>query len=275
MRNFFLYLCFFGVLFSACNQMPNSGEAAMDTELADMSGDPEPNGPDKIDTDSRKMIREGQVSFKTSDMAETTRLLTAAVHESKGYIAKEGTSIYGDRLESHMVIRVPADQFDPLLARISAQVDRFEHKHISALDVTEEFIDAEARVKTKKELQKRYHELLRQATKVDEMLNIEKELGTLQTEIESAEGRLRYLQDRVSFSTLNVTYYKEKTGAFGFSDRFLKAFGSGWNGFLLFLIGLVNLWVFILLAIVIWYIVRRWRRSGGAKRKTIDQTKSS
>jgi hypothetical protein len=158
-----------------------------------------------------------------------------------------------------LTIRVPADKFDLLLKKVSDSVDKLERKNIDLLDVTEEYIDIEVRVKTKKELHARYVELLKQATKVDEILNIEREIGNLQTEIESVEGRMKYLKDRISFSTLAVTYYHKTISAFGFSSKFVDGLKNGWNVFLWFIVGLSNLWVFILVAVAVIYLIR-WRR---------------
>jgi hypothetical protein len=106
---------------------------------------------------------------------------------------------------------------------------------------------------------------LKQATKVDEILNIEKAIGNLQTEIESVEGRMKYLKDRLLFSTLTVTYYQKETPAFGFSSKFVEGMKNGWNVFLWFIVGVSNLWVFILVAVAVIYLIR-WRRK---KRKNV------
>jgi len=102
--------------------------------------------------------------------------------------------------------------------------------------VTEEFIDIQARIKTKKELENRYKELLAKANTVEELLSIEKELGTLRTEIESIEGRLKYLQDRVSLSSLTIEYYELTTSSFRFIPKLGKSFVTGWNWFLSFIV---------------------------------------
>ena len=72
--------------------------------------------------------------------------------------------------------------------------------------------------KTKKEVEARYRELLTRATSVEEILKIEEQIGNIRTEIESAEGRLRYLSNQVQYSTLHVTFY-EKYSNFGFWNK--------------------------------------------------------
>jgi len=215
---------------------------------------------DKVETVERKIIKQGSIKFETIDVNKTKSLISQTVQELNGYISKDNVYDYSDRLEHRLTIRVPADKFDLLLKNISESVDKLDSKNIDLLDVTEEYIDIEARVKTKRELQTRFTELLKQATKVDEILNIEREIGNLQTEIESVEGRMKYLKDRISFSSLTVTYYQKTTSVFGFSSKFVDGIKNGWSVFLWFIVGLSHLWVFIIVAVVVVYLTRRWRK---------------
>jgi len=204
--------------------------------------------PEKIEIqDLRKIIREGEITFETADVNETKSLITKTTMELNGYITKESADDYTDRIEQTLIIRVPADKFDLLLAKISESARKIESKNIKALDVTEEYIDVEARLKTKKELENRYRELLAKASKVEEILSIEKEIGQLRADIESIEGRLRYLKDRVAFSSLTATYYQKINSAFGFSSKFGQAIRYGWKNLLWFFIGLTTIWPFIIL----------------------------
>jgi Cdc6-like AAA superfamily ATPase len=212
-----------------------------------------PQQPENAETIDRKIIKNGNIEFETADVNKTKSLVEQTVRELSGYISKENVVEYSDRLEHKLIIRVPADNFDLLLKNISESVDKLDRKNIDVLDVTEEYIDVQSRIKTKKELQARYTELLEKAAGVVEMLAIESEIGKLQTEIESAEGRLRFLHDRIAFSTLEMTYYQKiaSTSPFSFFPKLRDGIKSGWEFFLWFIIGLSYLWVFIVLFIII------------------------
>lgn len=259
MRRLFL-ISFFALFLLACGGSPGDSAYVSDSEIPEMRQQSSDGTPDKIEFQNRKLIRDGEVSFKTTNVEKTTAHLHQAIRQVKGYVARESSNEYSGRIEYYFTIRLPSENFDTLIALISKDVDKFDFKNVSVTDVSEEYIDVESRIKTKKDLMARYRELLQRATKVDEILNIEKEIGNLQTEIESAEGRMRYLNDRISMSTLNVTFYKEKSTAFGFSERFINALSNGWNAFLAFVIGVVNLWVFVLVAILVLLFVKRLRR---------------
>lgn len=214
-------------------------------------------------TSERKLTKTGTINFRTSDMAKTKTDITKAVSELKGYISNENTSQYDRRTENTLTIRVPAENFDALLQKIESGAEKVDMKNIDVQDVTQEYIDLDARVRTKKELETRYQELLKRANSVEEILKIEEQIGNIRTEIESAEGRLRYFSKQVAYSTLTVTYYEQNT-QFDFFNKMGNALKSGWNNLLWVVVALTNLWAIILFAaiviFVVTYLTKRRRR---------------
>lgn len=202
---------------------------------------------ESIDIAERKVISKGEISFRTKDIQETSAFISGVVKELDGYIAGDNVYNSGDRSTQRMEIRIPSVHFEDLLKRISENAKKLESKNIEVRDVTEEYIDVESRIKTKKELENRYLELLSKAKTVEEILLIEKELGTLRSDIESIEGRLKYLKDQVSFSSLSVEFYQMTGSAFNFSSRLGQALVTGWKWLLEFIIGVVHFWPFILI----------------------------
>jgi hypothetical protein len=213
----------------------------------------------------RKVIKRGEIRFETKNLEETTVFITESVKNLRGYISSDNTYSSADRINSRLEIRIPSDSFDVLLSRISENVKKIEYKNVQLQDVTEEYIDVESRIKTKKELENRYMELLSVAKTVQEILSIEKELGTLRSDIESIEGRLKYLKDQVSLSTLTVDYYQMTSTTLNFSSKIGNAFVTGWKFLLSFIIGLVNMWPFILIIGLVVILIIRF----GRKKKTI------
>ena len=210
--------------------------------------------------DPRKIIREGEISFETKDAAETKSMVSKAVSELGGYISKDDAHEYSSRYEHHLTVRIPANNFDALLQKISKEVPKFDNMNVDVLDVTDKYIDIEARIKTKKELQDRYREILKSATKVEDLLTIEKEIGSLQSDIESVEGQMKLLNDRITYSTLDITYYQKTFAFYGFTSKSSDAVKTGWNFFLTFIIGMIHLWPFILLLIAFFFLRKNLRR---------------
>jgi len=218
----------------------------------------------------RKLIKSGDVSFETDSIAETKKRIKQAVKKYKAYISSEVEDNYYEKISNDITIRVPFENFDKLLADIGKGVERFDSKNISISDVTSEYLDVEARIKTKKELESRYHELLNKANSVSEILEIEREIANLRADIESYEGRLKYLKNQVSYSTLEVNFYKTKdiTTQSKFGNKFSDGFSNGWDNFIWFFVFLANLWPFILVILTIVFFVVRHERKRRKKFKT-------
>lgn len=226
------------------------------------------NSPSKHATElSRKLIRKADLKFETDSILKTHEVISDAAKNLGGFISNENQSNQTYRNTSTMTIRLPSDKFDQFIAICDGLgQDGYDRRNISANDVTEEFLDISARVKTKKELESRYHDLLKKAKNVEEVIQVEREIGKLRGEIESAEGRLNYLSDRVSMSTVDLEFYKEIERIKPVDNRpnrFVRAFLSGWKGLVSFLVGLVNIWPFLIFlgvsSVVVIRKIRKYR----------------
>ena len=213
----------------------------------------------------RKLTKDGMLRFETPDAQKTRAAILKVITEAKGYVASDSKDEEEGRQTSTITLRVPADQFDALVDRITAEAGKIDYKNIEVNDVTQEYIDLDARLKTKKDLEARYQELLKRANSVDEVLKVEAQIGSLRAEIESAEGQMRYLKNQVALSTLTVTFY-EKTVAAGFGYKFQRALRQGWDNLLWVLIGLTNLWAILLFVAIVWIVIVRMRRKRKRKK---------
>jgi hypothetical protein len=119
-------------------------------------------------------------------------------------IARESGGYLSARQDDAITIRVPRDHFEPALARIEKLGD-VTHRDIKAQDVTDEFVDLQARLKNAYAVRDRLDDLMAKAP-VKEALEIEKELGRVTEDIERLEGRLKLLRDQIAFSTITVTF---------------------------------------------------------------------
>lgn len=248
------------LLFASCNSGENQSNT--NTNLASSDKRVESFAPVENQSVSveRKIIKEGSIRFETAGVVETQKEIRKIVSELGGYIGNENSYNYEGTIEYSLTARVPEDKFNTLIDRVSSLAEKVESKNINSSDVTEEFIDVEARIKTKKELEARYKEILKKASRVDEILNIEREMGNLRAEIESLEGRMNYLKNRISLSTLNITFYEKVSAPFGFLSKVKQALHNGWQALLWFIIILISLWPFIILVLIILFIILKLRK---------------
>ena len=107
--------------------------------------------------------------------------------------------------EITLVVRVPETQFGSALDQIGSTGSRVIQEKTTGQDVTEEFIDLEARLKTQKALELQFLEIMKQANKVPDALEVQRQIAEVRTEIEKLEGRKRFLENRASLSTISVS----------------------------------------------------------------------
>ncbi len=208
----------------------------------------------------RKLIKTGNVSFETKDLDKTRKTIIDLVNQYNGYIASDNEYKTSDQISATISTRIPAEKFDVILDEIAKGVEKFDSKNIRISDVTEQFLDVEARLKTKKALELKYLEILKKAKTVREILDVERELGKLRSDIESTEGRLKYLQNQVSFSTLNITFYKQISASeTSFSGQISKAFKKGFENVRNFFLYLIHIWPFIIILFLLFLYLRKRR----------------
>ena len=207
----------------------------------------------------QKIIKSASLAFETQELDATHRKILQLAQQYKGIVQEDNSGKSYDRIYRNIIIRIPSENFQKIVDGISDGVKYFDRREISRQDVTEEFVDIEARLKAKRELEKRYLELLRQAKNVKEMLEIERELSLIREEIEAKQGRLQYLQSRVSMSTIAIEFYKTtaETGVtVSYGQKIKNALLGGWEGVSVFFLGLLYLWPFFLIGLLIILFIR-------------------
>lgn len=139
----------------------------------------------------------------------TANLSLAVFHVEAGLdavtrIGQEAGGYLSARQDTAVTIRVPRDRFDDTIARIEA-LGNVLHRDIRARDVTDEYVDLEARLKSSYAMRERLQELLAKAA-VKEALDIEAQLGRVTEEIERMEGKLKLMRDEIAFSTITASF---------------------------------------------------------------------
>lgn len=216
----------------------------------------------------QKIIKTANLRFEASKPEETHKNILALTQQYKGFIQNDNAGKNYNQLYRNMVIRVPTENFQPFIGAVSQGVPYFDQKDISRQDVSEEFVDLEARLKAKRELETRYLELLKQAKNVKEMLEIERELSNIREEIEAKQGRLNYLQNKVSLSTVNIEFYKQtaETGVtLSYGQKIVNALKGGWDGISVFFLGLLYLWPLFIIALIVILVLRRYLKRSKKK----------
>ncbi len=206
----------------------------------------------------RKIIRTGDLRYEVDDLDAARSHILTQVGANGGYVEGDDRNDRGSSIDLSMRVRIPADRFDAFLGSLKGLGELLD-QHISANDVTAQWVDVEARLAAKRKVEERFLAIVGQAKTVTEVLEVERELGNVRAEIESMEAQMKALKDQVGMSTLTITCTKPQARINSYTPHFGSALRDGWNYFVRFLEAIVHLWPFLLLfgAIIVWLRRRR------------------
>lgn len=196
---------------------------------------------------ARKVIRNAELTLESDD-PEKTQKQVSAIAESKGGFVTETQQSSSDRRGTArdtilVSLRVPADKFAETVEETRRTAGRVVFENIKGQDVTEEFIDIEARLKAHRALEDQFLEIMKRANTVADALNVQRELANVRAEIEKIEGRKRFLEDQVSLSTIKLRIQTpaaiSASGA-DFGQRLVEAVSTGFDAALGFVLGMVT-----------------------------------
>ena len=227
---------------------------------------------------NRKILRNADFQLEVSDPTVAQRQITSMAESLGGFVVtseskqRDGGDRAKQELDISLVLRVPALQFNSALEQIRATASRVITEKTTGQDVTEEFIDLEARIKTQKALELQFLEIMKQANKVADALEVQRQIAEVRTEIEKLEGRKRFLENRASLSTITIglqTPAAIAVNTSGFGRNIKEAVSDSLvvaSEIVLFLIRFVIVMVPILILVILpggllaRYVFRRARR---------------
>jgi hypothetical protein len=176
---------------------------------------------------ARKIIKNGNVSLKVTDVQTRMQEITDLAENGGGYvessyvdnivqpitlettqdakISRETTTMI-----ANMTIKVPAEKFAASYETIIG-MGKLVNQNSNSTDITSQYKDIEARVTNLKVQEKHLQEIMTKATTVEDTLKVEIELNRVRTEIDIMTGNLKNWDQLVEYSTIyiNMTEVKE------------------------------------------------------------------
>lgn len=164
----------------------------------------------------RKIIRNADLTIEVASPTDTQHRIVSIAERHGGFIVtseakqRDGGDPAKRTLDIKLVVRIPENQFGPTLDQIRGLTTNLTHENITGQDVTEEFIDLEARIKAQKALEGQFMQIMKQTGKITDALEVQSQLADVRSEIERLEGRKRFLENRSSLSTITVNIQAPK-----------------------------------------------------------------
>lgn len=175
--------------------MPRTDEAPSEMEM-ERTGAP-------LAPTERKVIQTAYLVLEIEKLDTAIDFLLKAVKECGGFIQSSNMFRQESLRGAHYTLRIPVNRFDNVLAQLEKLGD-VENKGTTGQDVTEEYVDVDARCRNLVRQEERLLDILEQAKTVEDILKVEGQLERVRGEIEALTGRLRFLDNQVELSTVNV-----------------------------------------------------------------------
>ena len=231
---------------------------------------------------TRMIIREGQLSLEVESILEAMDAARAVVEGVGGRV--DASNIVGadsDTKYGSVTLRVPSSSFDAVVGELRT-LGRLLSESSSSADVTEEYVDLEARRGNLEETEQKLQAFLDQAEDVEDLLAVQRELTTTRGEIERLIGRINLLSALVSESTIGVEFFEPGaeppiTGDGWRPGETLEDAARWlltvlrWVGDLAIVVAVFSP-VIVALIVVVWLIRRRWLRSASRRRASESAT---
>lgn len=151
-------------------------------------------------TQERKIIKTGSLSYEVKNLSETEEKIAAWLEGFGGYIA----DTWSNRNNMNVTVKVPSSSFEDAM-NSTGDFGELLSRSISTEDVSENYYDLETRLEARKILQEKLESYLAGAKSISDLLEIERQLNDVTSELESMEKQFRRLSNQIDFSTISIS----------------------------------------------------------------------
>lgn len=174
----------------------------------------------------RQIIRRAQLSLTSESVQRSADEAVAIAVRANGYVTTRQDQHQGEHVtQSVMTLRVPALSFDSVLVALKGQGSVI-NESITGQDVTEEFSDVTARLRAQETLESRLLALTASRDAVKDLLEVERELARVRSQIETLTGRKQLLANQTAFGSIELTVLSPQRPAVGSSESIASQLGN-------------------------------------------------
>ncbi len=159
------------------------------------------------------MIYKANITAEVENFAKARSSLHSLVTRYQGYILSSSEYESEKEKGGNIVIRIPQSGFSSFLDDLDKLATKVPVRSIEGQDVTEEYVDLSSRLKARQAVEARLLQFMAEAKKTEDLLKISADLANVQMEIEQIKGRMRYLDENVTYSTISLMVVEKKVTA--------------------------------------------------------------
>jgi hypothetical protein len=165
-------------------------------------------GTDVVAGLNKKLIYKANLNMEVADYGAAQTEVRNMITLAGGYIIEFSENMSEYEQGGTFILKVPASGFSSFLNNLEKVKHEKLQRSIQGQDVSEEYIDLESRLKAKQLMESQYIEFMKKATKSADLVAFANQLGAIQEQIEQIKGRMRYIDQNVSFSTIELRLYQ-------------------------------------------------------------------
>ena len=172
---------------------------------------------------NRKLIRNAEVELEITRFDDAIQKITALTNEEHGYVATTSSEKQANgKLKGQVVVKVLPENLDRFLQKIRG-LGELKNQTLGTKDVTKAYFDTESRLKNARVMEQRLIDMLKKKSDdINDLLQVEKELGRVREQIEQMQGELKYWDSQVQFATVTIQLSEkdmEEPAAFLLKER--------------------------------------------------------
>jgi len=156
------------------------------------------------ETEERLVVEESTISLVVNNVREISDKIIDHAKSVGGYMVNTSLTHPEESPFATVTIRVPAEDLRPTLDYLRSLGVKVTSERILGTDVTDEYVDIEARLVTLEKTKAKFEEILEIATEVQDILDVQRQLTYIQDQIDNLKGRQKYLEQTAKLSKITV-----------------------------------------------------------------------
>jgi len=219
----------------------------------------------------RLIIKTGNISMVVENVRAGIKAISEYAVEKGGFVVSSNIDKIGLSLSGYITFRIPVEIFDQAQEDVK-NMGEVTSESMNGQDVTEEYVDLDSQLKNLRATEEQFLEIMKKATEIEDILAVQNQLTIVRGNIEGIEGRMKYLRESASMSTLTIYLSTDPDvlpawdeedqwkpwGVVKEAVRSLADMGKGLVNLLIWLVVYIPLWLLILA--VVWIVIRVAKR---------------
>jgi len=156
------------------------------------------------DQQDRLVITDTSLSLVVKNVKDVLGKIQELAKQQSGFLIDSNLSKPEEGGTGTISIRVPTEKINETLEALRGLSVKVVSEHVSGSDVTDQYVDLDARLAVLQQTKTKFEEILTKATEVEEMLQVQQQLISLQDQIDAIKGQQQYLEKSAALSRITI-----------------------------------------------------------------------